>query len=180
MVRKTAQPKGVIGDHSRNDEGNLSLNDMKVLFVCTGNTCRSPMAEALLRHLVGDEMEVKSAGILAFEGSPASPHAIQVMEERGIELNHTARQIDEPLMSWADLILTMTIGHKRSLQNHFPQYTDKVFTLKEYAHSLSQDGSISPDSPLDIDDPFGGDVEQYRKAAQDIEEALKKWLENRK
>ncbi|SFI66843.1 arsenate reductase/protein-tyrosine-phosphatase family protein [Thermoflavimicrobium dichotomicum] len=108
----------------------------RVLFVCTGNTCRSPMAEALLRKIADEEnfpVEVQSAGVAAVNGSLASPQAIEVLKEKGIEHDHRSQEINEELIAWADYVLTMTSSHKQTLIQLFPQYVDKIYTLREYA-----------------------------------------------
>ncbi len=141
-----------------------------IVLVCTGNTCRSPMAQTLLRELIriqyGDEdaVRVMSAGVAAGTGSPASSQAVDVMDERGLNLSeHCSRPLDDAVMNVADLVLTMTRGHRAAILAAWPEMHDRVFTLR-------RDGG-------DISDPVGMSVEVYRDCAAQIEEELTKWLE---
>jgi protein-tyrosine-phosphatase len=137
----------------------------RVLFVCTGNTCRSPMAEAMFRAKAADlGIEVKSAGVAAFDGQKASEHAIHALRERGISHDHVSQRLNEELIAWADIVLTMTASHKALVLSFFPQAAEKVFTLCEYVDIGDKD----------IADPFGGGLEIYQQCADEIEQALER------
>nr|WP_279380029.1 low molecular weight protein arginine phosphatase [Sporosalibacterium faouarense] len=147
------------------------------MFVCTGNTCRSSMAEALFKDMISEvdndlgDVKVHSAGVFAVEGQGASPQAVEVMEARGIELSdHKSKMITKELIKQTDLILTMTLRHKNLVLDIDSEAKNKVYTLKEYAYS-------GDEGLLDITDPFGQTVERYEETAKEIKEALKKVLD---
>lgn len=109
---------------------------LRILFVCTGNTCRSPLAEGLLRirvHQEGLAAEVRSAGVSAVTGGPISRNSASLLQEAGFKDSISSLAIQESEVNWADLILTMTMGHKRTVIQRFPSAIEKTFTLKEYA-----------------------------------------------
>ena len=140
----------------------------RVLFVCTGNTCRSPMAAAVLRDMAkreGLDLEVRSAGTAAFDGQPAADDAVQVLGERGAELReHRARRLRPEDVAWADLILAMTRAQRDRLRDEHPDAAGKIFTLAEYAEGTQRD----------VEDPVGLGREAYRFTLQQIEEYLRK------
>ncbi|MBM7585248.1 protein-tyrosine phosphatase [Bacillus pakistanensis] len=140
---------------------------MKILFVCTGNTCRSPMAEALLKNKNASKFEVKSAGVFAKNGQPATNYTKEVLKENDIIHEHVSRLLSLEDIEWATHIFTMTTGHKTTIGNVFPQALDKTFTLKEFVHDLDED----------VVDPFGGTVEVYRKTYRELDELICKLIE---
>lgn len=154
---------------------------MNILFVCTGNTCRSSMAEGIFKHLLKDagkdNINVSSAGINAFEGDDANEKAIYTLNKKGIDiLNHKARLLTKKIINDSDLILTMTNSHKRVILNAAPEYSNKVYTLKEYAFIINNEETEGKN--LDIVDPFGLGYNVYEKVAEEIEENLKKIINN--
>jgi protein-tyrosine-phosphatase len=145
---------------------------LNILFVCTGNTCRSAMAEGMLKAMLKekgmDHIQVSSAGIAASSGEAASRSSISVMDEIGIDLkNHRARQVSTKQVKEADLILTMTEGHKNMIQSWEPSVWKKIFTLMEYADAAGKD----------ISDPFGLPEEEYRRTREELRQALEKIIE---
>ncbi|OXS55980.1 low molecular weight phosphatase family protein [Cohnella sp. CIP 111063] len=108
----------------------------RILIVCTGNTCRSPMAEAIFKDLAarsGKPLEIRSAGIAAASGSPISPNAAEALRRRNLELPGASTPLSAEEVLWANLILTMTAGHKRAILERYPEALSKTYTLKEYA-----------------------------------------------
>ncbi len=141
----------------------------KLLFVCTGNTCRSPLAEALTRSLLEerDGWSVASAGLAAAEKAGATAGAGEAAACLGLDLSaHAARQLTPSMLSDADLVLAMTAHQVQSLRKLFPHLAAKIHTIKEYL-----------DSQGDVSDPFGGSSEIYRATALELQELCTKLTE---
>lgn len=149
----------------------------RILFVCTGNTCRSPMAAALFSRLAaqklrGHEYEAVSAGLSAMDNVPASRNAAKAMDKYpGADLSHhRSRLLNLSDIEGAFLVLTMCRSHKQQILSMHPEAYQKVYTLKEYAYGMA----------ADIKDPFGGDESVYRQSADEIAQAIEKLVEKLK
>lgn len=143
---------------------------MKILFVCTGNTCRSPMAEAICNkaaeHISAD-VRAFSRGTSVFFEEPINPKASEALRKLGIEnFAHMSAGVSEEDIKNADLVLTMTASHKMTLKSAFPKYASKIFTLNE--KSFGKDKAIS--------DPYGQGQEAYDSCASEITEAIENFL----
>lgn len=132
---------------------------MNILFVCTGNTCRSPMAEVILKHKQLNDIQVRSAGIYAMPNAEMSVHAQQVLNEANMTHQHLATQLSITEVEWADLILTMTTAHKDTIIAYYPNAENKVFSLKEY----TSEGSLG-----NVVDPYGGHKAIYEETFAEL------------
>ena len=148
-----------------------------VLLVCTGNTCRSPMAEVLLKKQLADRLQcelgelqdqgvdVLSAGIAAAAGGRPSSGAVTAMQEKGLDLSeHFSQPVTARLVQHADLILTMTRSQREAVISHYPEAASRT-------HVLSTD-------ERDVSDPVGGSVDVYRECAEQIHGNLLNRLES--
>ncbi|PTG92493.1 low molecular weight phosphatase family protein [Staphylococcus chromogenes] len=128
---------------------------MRIIFVCTGNTCRSPMAESIAKRLLPTH-QIESRGLMASEGASPSAHTEEVLKIHDYPEPSLAKQFQKEDMK-ADLILTMTSEHKCWIDHYFGQQSH-VYTLKDYLDSAS-----------DIPDPFGSSYEMYLQLFQHLE-----------
>jgi protein-tyrosine-phosphatase len=139
-----------------------------VLFVCTGNTCRSPLAEALFRGLVKgrSDVTVASAGVGAFSGQSASKHSVTLAKEAGQDLStHRSKAVTINLVEEATHIFALGRGHLAAIIDDFPEAEDKVYLVTEFVADDRLRGK-------DIADPFGGDLEDYREVKELLEQCL--------
>lgn len=161
---------------------------MKIVFVCTGNICRSPMGEALLRHELErrgcDGIEVSSCGTWASAPQPATEHAVTVLHGRGVDLRaHRSRALEAAEMEEADLVLAMTSVHVREIEEVAPSALPKVRLMKELVELDLRPGAgldallaatrPAPRRDLDVDDPMGLLPRSYERAAGEIEAGVK-------
>ncbi len=131
------------------------------------------MAHFELKRLVEkdhleDLIQVQSAGTWVSEGAPATEFSQLVCAEHGLDASlHRARGVDHSLMKTANLVLCMTTQHKHDLQQIFPQYKDKVFTLREF-------GRTNPTTDLSINDPYGRSIERFRETFEEISREVRR------
>lgn len=134
---------------------------MNIVVVCTGNTCRSPLAAVLLKSL-RPSWNVRSAGVSAGNGRPASRNSAAVAKELGLSLaDHSSQDLSQELVQWADLVLCVSQTHANLVQSRYPNSETKIAHL-----------------PNDIDDPFGQSLECYRETAEQLQATLRLWLDS--
>lgn len=140
---------------------------MNVLFVCTGNTCRSPLAESLAKAIAARrgiaDFSVSSAGTNAWDGSPASDGALLVGLERQLDMgSHRSRKLTRDMVAAADLVLVMSTAHLETVRQLGG--AGKVHLIDEYASDGKESAGIA--------DPFGGNLESYREAADALQRTV--------
>ncbi|MCT4592755.1 MAG: low molecular weight protein arginine phosphatase [Anaeromicrobium sp.] len=140
---------------------------MNILFVCTGNTCRSPMAEGLMKKLIEKHnlnINIYSAGIFTMDGLSPSENSILAMEEIGINIrDYKSNTITKELINKSHIILTMTKNHKEKILQIIPEISNKLYTLKEYTKIKAYS---------DISDPYGQNLNVYKACRDEINRAL--------
>ncbi len=142
---------------------------MKIMFICTGNICRSAMAHRMLekkiKDLKKDSVEVYSCGVFASNGDYPTRQGIEVMKDYGVNLqSHRATNIHDSNIDEMDIILCATTSHKNNVINMYPHLREKIFTMKEFADYNSND--------LDIADPWGLSTKVYENCAKEIDDCI--------
>ncbi len=140
----------------------------KILFICTGNVCRSPMADGLLKYMLRgrNDIQIVSAGLGALDGLKATDSAIEVMAELGIDISlHVSQSLNSDLVQQADFIFTMTRQQQDTVQTLYPSAAEKTFLVREFEESRTTENR-------DIADPIGQSTEVYRRTRDQIRDAL--------
>jgi protein-tyrosine phosphatase len=136
-----------------------------ILIVCTGNICRSPIAEGMLRAHLPEGRDVSSAGLAALIGAPADPLAVEVMRENGYDITaHRGRQVVLPMLAQSDLILAMDQGHSTALLRQYPQLRGRVHKMLRWRGNG------------DVADPFRQPKSAFEQAYEDIDLGVRDWL----
>ena len=151
------------------ESSSVTMGRMNILFVCTGNLCRSPLAEGYMRKILADkgllEVEVSSAGCWAGNGAPVSEGTQQVAQENGFQLSeHRSRQVTHEMVARADIVAVMDELQREEVANLAPAEEDKVVLLRYFAPDGSTESSIP--------DPYGAELDSYRYVFQLIKESV--------
>jgi len=144
----------------------------QILFVCSGNICRSPMAEGYLRTLMPrrlkEKVRIVSAGTLGIFGQPASLEAIEVMHEKSIDIiGHRSQGVTKNLIDKSNIIFAMAFDHYKILRDHFPGRKKDIYLLRSFNKN-------KPSAKDSIPDPIGLDFETYLHCRDTIEEEVKR------
>ncbi len=141
---------------------------VNVLFVCTGNTCRSPMAEGLFRKAAEEkDYQVSSAGVAAYNGSMISIESHEILDEKNATIEgFRSRMVDADILAQASHVFCLTQGHLEVLEEMFPEHQKKLYLVTEFAQINGQVGR-------DIQDPIGAGRSAYQEVAEQLEISIK-------
>ncbi len=153
----------------------MNAGKYTILFVCSGNSCRSPMAEGLMKAMIPDELResviVKSAGTLGLDGHPATLYAVTTAEELGADISeHRSQGLTQELVDEANIVFAMASNHKKYFEENFPEAKENIFLLKQFDRDKTETADI------DIEDPIGRSLKIYRECGREIDEELKRIL----
>jgi protein-tyrosine-phosphatase len=158
----------------------------KVLFVCTGNSCRSPMAEGILKKMLKenksqdpefglDNFEVNSAGISTLDGAPPSLFAMEVAKARNVDLTqHRSRQLNKQILKKADLVLAMSDEHLEHIRKMDKKTLEKTYLLKTFPQNHSASNEDKREGVLYIKDPIGGTMDDYNQCFLEMEKEIRR------
>jgi len=142
---------------------------LRLMFICTGNICRSPMAEVLARSYAQDRrwnIDVCSSSLMGLKGNPAHPNAVKVCAEIDLDLTpHRAQPLTPDLLEWADWVLVMELAHSRGARDMLPTKDDHILLLGSFC------------GKLEIDDPLGGWKRRFRKSRDEIKDCVQNFMD---